>query len=38
VLGKNAPKKKDLDRPKGVPSIPIQSTAPPEDKTMILMD
>jgi hypothetical protein len=34
VLGKNAPKRKDLDRPKGVASIPAQSIAPPEDKTL----
>ena len=38
VIGKNAPIRKDLNRPKVVPSIPSQTTAPPEDKTMVSVD
>lgn len=38
VVGKNAPLRKEVDRPRLVPSIPSQSVAPPEDKTMISLD
>ena len=36
VLGKNAPPKLPLNRPKAIPSIPSNTVAPPEDKTMTM--
>ena len=35
VIGKNAPPKLNTNRIRAVPSIPSNSIAPPEDKTMI---
>ena len=36
ILGKNPPPKLPLNRPKVVPSIPSNTVAPPEDKTMTM--
>ena len=36
VLGKNPPPKLAVNRPKGVASIPSNTVAPPEDKTMTM--
>lgn len=36
TLGKNPPPKLPLNRPKAVPSIPSNTVAPPEDKTMTM--
>ena len=36
VLGKNAPPKLPFNRPKAIPSIPSNTVAPPEDKTMTM--
>jgi hypothetical protein len=38
VVGKNAPIRKELNRPKNVPSIPSNSNQPPEDKTMVTIE
>lgn len=37
VAGKNPPPKLPFNRPKAVPSIPSNSVAPPEDKTITIM-
>ena len=36
TLGKNPPPKLPTNRPKAMPSIPSNSVAPPEDKTMTM--
>ena len=36
ILGKNPPPKLPLNRPKAVASIPSNTVAPPEDKTMTM--
>ncbi len=36
VVGKNAPPKLPQNRPRAIPSIPSNTVAPPEDKTVTM--
>ena len=38
IVGKNAPPKLPNNRPRAVPSIPSNTVAPPEDKTMTMAE